>query len=141
MIRAVIDTNIIVSYLLTQSETTSRLIDHWEQGHFVYLVSPTILSELKEVVYRPRLHQHMNVDPAVLLDLIEANAEMVAGKLVFAGVCRDPKDDQFVACAVEGIASYLVTGDADLLDMEAYEDVSMIRAFDFVRLLDSTDSL
>lgn len=137
MIRAVIDTNLIVSYLLTQSETTSRLIDHWEQGHFAYLVSPAMLSELRQVVYRPGLRQHMRVDPAVLLELIEADAEMVPGALVLSGACRDPKDDQFIACAVEGQAAYLVTGDADLLDMVAYAGVTMIRAYDFVRLLDS----
>jgi len=54
MIRAVIDTNLIVSYLLTQSATLSRLIDHWEQGHFIYVISPALLRELQEVVYRPR---------------------------------------------------------------------------------------
>ncbi|HIE55966.1 MAG TPA: putative toxin-antitoxin system toxin component, PIN family [Chromatiaceae bacterium] len=141
MIRAVIDTNLIVSYLLTQSETTSRLIDHWEQGRLTYLISPAMLSELREVVYRPRLRRHMRVDPAVLLDLIEADAEMVPGELILSGVCRDPKDDPFIACAVEGQAAYLVTGDADLLDMVAYQGVAMIRAYDFVRLLDSAGTV
>ncbi len=136
VVRAVIDTNLIVSYLLAQGETISRLIDHWEQGHFIYLISPDMLGELREVVYRPRLRQHMAVDPAVLLDLIEADAEMVPGELVLSGVCRDPKDDPFIACAVEGNAAYLVTGDTDLLDMTAYQGVTMIRAYDFVSLLD-----
>ena len=140
MIRAVIDTNLIVSYLLTQSETMSRLVDHWEQGHFVYLLSPAMLHELREVVYRPRLRQHMRVDPAVLLDLMETDTEMVAGDLALLGVCRDAKDEPFIACAVEGGAAFLVTGDADLLDMAARQDVTMIRAYDFVRLLDKTAS-
>ena len=137
MVRAVIDTNLIVSYLLTQGETMARLIDHWERGHFIYLTSPAILNELREVVYRPRLRQHMAVDPAVLLDLVEADAEMVPGELVLSGVCRDPKDEPFIACAVEGNAAYLVTGDADLLDMSAYQSVTMIQAYDFVNLLDN----
>jgi putative PIN family toxin of toxin-antitoxin system len=136
MIRAVIDTNLLVSYLLTQSETTSRLIDHWEQGHFAYLISPAMLSELKEVVYRPRLRQHMRVNPAVLLDLIEADTELIPGELILSGVCRDPKDELFIACAIEGNAAYLVTGDTDLLDMGSYQGVTMIRAYDFVALLE-----
>ena len=37
MIRAVIDTNLLVSYLLTNGDTISRMMAHWEQGHFVYL--------------------------------------------------------------------------------------------------------
>jgi len=136
MIRAVLDTNLLVSYLLTQSATMSRLISHWEQGHFIYLISPTILAELKEVVYRPRLRRLMRVDPAVLLDVIEADAQLVPGKLKLTGVCRDPKDDPFIACAVEGQASYLVTGDDDLLSMGSYRGITMIRAYDFVELLD-----
>lgn len=139
MIRAVLDTNLLISYLLTQGETMSRLIDHWEQGHFVYLLSPAMLHELREVVYRPRLRQHMTADPAVLLDLIEADAEIVPGAVRLSGVCRDPKDDLFIACAVEGEAAYLVTGDADLLDMAAYQGITMIRPYDFVLLLDEVN--
>lgn len=105
MIRAVLDTNLIVSYLLTAGPTLSRLIDHWEQGHFVYLVSPALLRELRAVVYRPGLRGHMRVDPAVLLDLIEAEAEMIPGTLTLSGVCRDSKDEAFIACAVEGQAA------------------------------------
>ena len=137
MIRAVLDTNLIVSYLLTQGDTMSRLVAHWEQGHFVYLVSPTIVAELKEVVHRPRLRRHVQVDPTVLLELIEADTELTPGQLVLSSVCRDPKDDQFIACALEGGANYLVTGDLDLLDMTSYQDVSMIRAYDFVEMLDN----
>ncbi len=55
MVRAVINTNLIVSYLLTQSSTTSRLISHWERGDFVYLISPIMLAELQTVIQRPRL--------------------------------------------------------------------------------------
>lgn len=137
MIRAVIDTNLIISYLLTQSETLSRLIDHWERGKFVYLVSPALVDELRQVVYRPKLRQRMRSDPAMLLDLVEMEAEWTPGALTLSGVCRDPKDDPFIACAVEGNAAYLVTGDTDLLDMGAYQGVTMIRALDFADMLDS----
>ena len=79
----------------------------------------------------------MRIAPSILLELIEADAQMVPGKLDLSGVCRDPKDDPFVACAVEGKATYLVTGDADLLDMGVYHDVVILRAYDFVHLLDN----
>lgn len=138
MIRAVVDTNLIVSYLLTQSETLSRLIDHWERGTFVYLVSPMLVGELREVVHRPKLRQRMRSDPAILLELVEMEAEWTPGVLTLSGVCRDPKDEPFIACAVEGNAAYLVTGDADLLEMGAYQGVAMMRVIDFVNLLDST---
>jgi uncharacterized protein len=137
MIRAVIDTNLVVSYLLTQSETLSALIEYWEQGQFVYLTSPTLLTELREVVYRPNLRKRMRTDPGVLLELVELEAELTPGTLILSNVCRDPKDEPFLACAVEGEAAYVVTGDADLLAIGTYEGVTMIRALDFVHLLEN----
>lgn len=136
MIRAVVDTNLIVSYLLTQNETLSRLIDHWERGSFVYLTSPILMDELRQVVERPKIRQRMRSDPAALLDLVEFDALWTPGEYVVSGICRDPKDEPFLACAVEGKATHLVTGDADLLDLDTFQEIKMIRAIDFVNMLD-----
>jgi len=114
----------------------SRLVDHWEQTRFVYVISPEIYEEVRQVIQRPRLRARMSVDPAILLVLLEQDTEWVAGDLRLPGACRDPKDDKFIACAVEGGADYLVTGDSDLLDIERYETVQMIRAYDFVQMVD-----
>lgn len=137
--RAVLDTNLLISYLLTQGETLSRIIDHWEQGHFVYVASPAILAELKAVVERPRLQRAMSADPQALIDVIEQDADFVSGELVLTGICRDPKDDIFIACAVEGQADYLVSGDNDLLDLDYYQDVKMISPRLFLQILDANE--
>ncbi|MBK6328433.1 MAG: putative toxin-antitoxin system toxin component, PIN family [Chloroflexi bacterium] len=136
MIRAVLDTNLLVSYLLTNGETLSRIITHWEEGRFVYLQSPQILTELVDVLNRPRLRQYLTANPQILIDLIVTDAEFVKGELVLPGVCRDPKDDKFIACAIEGNANYIVTGDRDLLDLVCYQTVQMVRAWDFLALLE-----
>lgn len=136
MIRAVLDTNLLVSYLLTNGETLSRIITHWEEGRFVYLQSPQILTELVDVLNRPRLRQYLTANPQILIDLIVTDAEFVKGELVLPGVCRDPKDDEFIACAIEGNANYIVTGDRDLLDLVCYQTVQMVRAWDFLALLE-----
>ncbi len=136
MIRAVLDTNLLVSYLLTNGETISRIIVHWEAGHFVSLQSPQMLAELVDVLNRPRLRQHLKANPQILIDLIVTDAEFVKGELALSGACRDPKDDKFIACAMEGSADYLVTGDKDLLDLGCYQGVQMVRAWDFLGLLE-----
>lgn len=134
--RAVLDTNLLVSYLLTQGSTMSRIIDHWELGRFVTIVSPAMLDELKEVVNRPRLRPFMSADPQVLIDVIEQDAEFIPGDLKLTGICRDPKDDIFIACAVEGHADVLVSGDADLLTVGTYQGVQMITPAAFLQLLE-----
>ncbi len=133
MIRAVLDTNLLISYLLTQGDTLSRIMAHWENNRFVYLISPQMLAELTGVINRPRLRRYMSANPLVLLETIESDAEHTAGKLILPNVCRDPKDDIFIACAVEGNAGYFVSGDADLLDLGSYKGVQMIRPWDFLQ--------
>ncbi len=136
MIRAVLDTNLIISYLLTNGDTISRVMTHWKQDNFVYLQSPQIFDELLDVINRPRLRRYMKTSPQPLLDLIEKDAEYTSGELVLPGACRDPKDDKFIACAVEGNADYIVSGDNDLLDLGAYQNVQIMRVWDFLTILD-----
>lgn len=137
MIRAVLDTNLLVSYLLTNGETTSQIIAHWEAGNFLFIQSPPILAELVGVLNRPKLQPYLKSDPQVLIDLIEPDAEFVNGELAFPGACRDPKDDKFIACAGEGNADYIVTGDKDLLDLGTYERVQIVTVREFLILLES----
>jgi putative PIN family toxin of toxin-antitoxin system len=131
---AVIDTNLIISYLLTQGETLSQLIDLWEDDQFFYVTSTEILQELEEVVNRPKLRVYIKGDPTTLIVTIKNDALIVPGEFKLTGICRDPKDDKFIACAVEGGANYIVTGDKDLLDLISYKNIKMIRVLDFIKL-------
>lgn len=135
--RAVLDTNLVVSYLLTQGETIAKIIDHWEQGSFIYLISPTMWDELEAVLERPRLQRYMTADPQALLEVIENDAFFTAGVFSLTAVSRDPKDDIFIACAVEGKADCIVTGDADLMVLNEYEGVKILRPHEFLELLES----
>jgi putative PIN family toxin of toxin-antitoxin system len=49
---------------------------------------------------------------------------VVTGKL--SGVCRDPKDDFILECAVTGNADCIVTGDKDLLSLDPYGSVGIL---------------
>lgn len=134
----VLDTNLLVSYLLTQDKTITRIIDYWENGDIIVVVSPAIVEELAEVVQRPRLRQHMTGDPQVIINLLLSDAIQTRGDLAFPGASRDPKDDKFLACAVEGEAAYLVSGDEDLLSLKQFRDVLIMSPANFVRLIEGT---
>jgi uncharacterized protein len=89
--------------------------------------------------YRPRLRQFLKADPQILIDLIDTDAEFVGGNLTLPGACRDPKDDKFLACAIEGNADYIVSGDNDLLDLGDYQTVKIVRAWDFLTFLEGSN--
>ena len=95
-----------------------------------------MLDELIDVINRPRLRRYLKTDPQPLLDLIETDAEYTDGKLALPGACRDPKDDKFIACAVERNADYIVSGDNDLLDLGVYQDIQIVRVWDFLMVLE-----
>ena len=57
-------------------------------------------------------------------------------------LCRDGKDDKFIELALNGDASYLISGDDDLLVLEKIQDVSIVNfdhfldfSFDFLQVV------
>lgn len=126
MLRVVIDTTCLVSYALTQGDLMSRVVAHWRAGTFVVLSSPTTRAELAGVLARPAI-QRLAVAPLdELVRGLERFSEHLPGALNLSGMCRDPRDDKFLACAVEGGAHYLVSSDRDLLDLRHYRDVAIV---------------
>jgi putative PIN family toxin of toxin-antitoxin system len=60
-----------------------------------------------------------------LCELLEKSVRIVVtGKI--SGVCRDPKDDFILECAVTGGADCIVTGDKDLLSLDPYGAIRIL---------------
>lgn len=49
-------------------------------------------------------------------------------------VCRDPDDNHFLEVATEANAEFLITGDADLLDLKKFEGVQIVTPSKFLAL-------
>ena len=50
-------------------------------------------------------------------------------------VKKDPEDDKFINCAVEGEADYIVSGDRHLLDLKHYSGIQIVNVNSFLRIL------
>jgi len=48
-------------------------------------------------------------------------------------VCRDPNDDKFIDCAIDGKCKYIVSGDKDLLDIKNFENIEILTVRDFLK--------
>jgi putative PIN family toxin of toxin-antitoxin system len=59
-------------------------------------------------------------------DRLIADAVRVSIRGTIRGVCRDPNDDMVLECAINSKADLIVTGDRDLLVLQAYRGVRII---------------
>jgi len=138
MTRAVLDVNVLVSALISPSGTPAQILRLWREEKFVLVMSEPVLDELERVMAEPRLRRRYGLTPsrvARLLRGLRQFAIVTRGELEVGGVVRDPEDHKLLACAVEGSADYLVTGDDDLLSLGEYESVPIISPAAFVRAM------
>ena len=132
MIRAVLDTNVILSALLFGGRT-GGLVTAWQTGRFRLLLSRAILQEVLRVLAYPKFHLTENEIRGLVEEELIPFAKTVIIRRRPVVRLRDPDDLAVVACALTGRARYLVTGDADLLSLESIRQVEVIRPAEFMR--------
>jgi predicted nucleic acid-binding protein len=47
-------------------------------------------------------------------------------------VCRDPRDDKYLALAAAGLAASIVSGDVDLLSLKLFLEIPILSPAQFV---------
>lgn len=128
MLRTVLDTNVLVSALIRPRGAVGRVLRGLRDARFLAIVSLPILEELADVLSRPSLVEKYELDEedlATFLRLVMIRSELVRPERKIRR-CRDPGDDMFLEAAVEGSAARLVTGDADLLELEQIEETKIV---------------
>ncbi len=135
------DANVCVSAVLSAKGNPARILDHvLEDGpHDFELCAPSqLFPKVEEVLARPKIAGWPRWGPARIgayaRRLRLAVAEVPIGDPEKApSYTGDPEDDPYVLAAVLVGASYLVSGDEDILGMED-PPVSVLGPAQFVRL-------
>ena len=137
-IKAVLDTNVLVSGLVAGGGAPRRILDAWLEDRYTLVISLHLVEELVHVLSYPRIARRLRLGEEELAALLAAllfRSEVTPGQLRLPGVTRDPKDDAVVACAQEGNADYVVSGDQDLLVLGEYESIRVVTPRRFVEVL------
>ena len=108
MIRAVIDTNVLVSALISPSGNEALLLLAIKQGLVVPCFSAAVLKEYSEVLARPKFAFSQS-EIAALIELLKSQGDLLRPARL-SGISPDPKDDKFMACALKARADFAVTG-------------------------------
>lgn len=125
MIRAVLDTNTIVSGLFWGG-LPGLVLRAAADEKYTLLLSPEIILELTEVLAREKFTRQRTALGKTVDEMIvelQSNAERVIASTILPSTVRDPDDIQILACAVGGKANYIVTGDVDLLVLKRYQEI------------------
>ncbi len=131
--RVILDTNILISYLLKPNPTISQAV-RIASDNCTLLISQETFDELQSIIERFVKRGYVTIQEAseFLVSMVEL-AEWIK-ILETVQVCRDPKDDKFLELAVNGQAGFLITGDEDLLSLRSFKDTMILSASDFIKI-------
>jgi uncharacterized protein len=136
-VRVVLDAVVLVRGLINPSGRWGQLV-FAQAGSYEWVVSPAIVDEYLDVLRRPELIRKYREVPSRNLPWVLA--QIATAKMVepdeTPSVCRDPEDDKFLAAALAGGATYIVSEDRDLLDLGSYEGVTILSAAAFLAVLE-----
>ena len=141
MLRIVIDTNIFVSAQLSRNGAPAQVLQAWQENRFIMLTSPAIIAEIEETLAGFINHARYNVlrqdvDDVVML-LKSVAVELPGSSDVSDAGIPDPDDLIFLACAVDGEANYIASGDKHLKDLKVYRNIPIVTARELLDILET----
>lgn len=143
MVRAVVDTSVLVSNILVPTGVPAQVMDAWRANRFELVTSRSILAETRRTLSYARIRRKYTFTDADLNQFL-AGLELEAMLMkwepdVSEARIRDPNDDMILSCALAGGASYLVSSDQDLLVVGEYRGVRIVTPRQFLLRLDELD--
>jgi putative PIN family toxin of toxin-antitoxin system len=138
VIRAVLDTNVIVAALLVRLGLPWRILDAAYASTFLCFSSDAINTEVFRTLSRGRVRRKYPLEATEVERLrrfLESDKVSVPISVSVAGVASHPEDDLILATAVSAQAEYLVTGDRQLLVLGQYQGVQIVTPRDFATIL------
>ncbi len=138
MIRAVLDTNTIVSAIInTDNSVSQEIYQNSKDKRFLLVISPSILAEVEDVIHRARLmrfHKYSALELKRIAKELTNVSLIVPGKIEIE-VVRDPDDNKIISAALEGKADYIISRDRDLLDLKEYKGIKIVTPEKFMGIL------
>jgi len=137
MIRAVFDTNVLVSARLSLLGNPARCLALANLRQIESITCQPTLDEFVE-----KLISKFDYEPSRAAEAAEQVRKI--SRLVELGetprlVQEDADDDKIVQCALVGGASHIVSGDKHLLALKNYKDIAIVRPIDFLSFAAEAD--
>lgn len=138
MTRVVIDTNVIVSSILSQApDSPPRIIRRkWFVKELEVVLSAQLIDEITAVLNRPHLLEYsssVRAEVRIFLEgLAQFNVVVAPSHKPAFPISRDPKDDFLLHLASECHVDAIISGDRDLLILKRHEGIPILSPADFL---------
>jgi len=128
--KIVLDTNVLVSGLLTPFGSSGEIVRMVSAGILVLQYDSRILLEYQEVLYRPKFQfdkEHINT----LLAYVKQNGQVIPASPLKKRL-PDPDDEPFLEIAIAGRAACLITGNKSHFPRQSRQGMKILSPSEFI---------
>lgn len=133
MIRAVVDTNVIISAFLKVSGTPAKILKMAYEGKFIMLADARIVEEYRRVLNYPEFEIKKN-EAESLLNFVLHNAELCGACERIKGIKVPEDDKKFIEVAGKLNADFIITGNTRHFNFREIAGCRIISPAEFIRL-------
>lgn len=134
----VLDTNVIISALLSPGGNSAEIIRRWEAEEFDVVSSPVLIGEIRQTLNYERVKKYLKLSSQEIdsfLARFQAITINVGPENQLDVIKDDPDDNRVLECALEARAVYIVSGDHHLLQLKEYQGIVILPPAGFLTLL------
>jgi len=129
--RVILDTNVFMSGLFWGG-SPGEILDAWGSKFLTIVFSKNILTEYLRVSDELS-KKYRQIDIAPFINLLTIHGELHEPKKLSISISRDPDDDKFIALAISANCPCIISGDKDLLVLNEFHGIEILKPGDFVR--------
>ena len=146
MIRVVLDTNILISAIISPKGKSARVLEWERKGHIELLFSPATIEEAWKVLRYPKVRNLLQKNKLsfetaeISLENTIKSSIVVPGQVTVDTLKGDPTDNVFLSCAIEGQADFIVSGDGHLNSLKSFHGIQILDTLIFSKIMDRLSS-
>ena len=138
-VRIVLDTNTIISGLLSPGGLPRQLLDKARSQQFDLCSSTVLMAELLDVLSREKFASRLvqaGIFPLDIVRDLRRLSSICIPTNVPRVIANDPDDDHVLACAVMAQADLIISGDKHLLGLGGqYQGIRILNAAEAMQLI------
>jgi putative PIN family toxin of toxin-antitoxin system len=131
--KVVLDLNIFVSSFFWKGNPR-KIFDRVTNGLDELFTTDEILQEVAVVLSRKKFDLNKK-EIEDYIKIIESYSIKIIPRNEIEEICRDKDDDKILQCGLEGNVDFIITGDDDLLVLEKYKDIRIVKPKEYLDIL------